>query len=138
MPTSQEDIRRILTSVHTIASVGLSGNPERESHQIDQYLVEAGYRVIPVNPAVAELFGEKGYPSLTALPEVPDVVQIFRKPEDVPPLVDEVIAKGVKILWFQEGTTNAESAEKARQAGIEVVEDQCMRAMHRLLIAGKA
>lgn len=138
METSQEDLRRILTSVHTIASVGLSSNPERESYQIDQYLAEHGYRVIAVNPTAGEVFGEKAYASLADLPFVPDAVQIFRKPEDVPPIVDAVIAKGVKILWFQEGTTNAEAAEKARKAGIEVVEDTCMRATHKLLIGGGA
>lgn len=133
MPTSRQDAQRILKSIHTIASVGLSAKPDRESYQIDQYLVENGFRVIPINPAVTELFGEKGYPSLLDLPEVPDAVQIFRRPEDVPPIVDEVIQKGVKVLWFQIGTTNAEAAEKARRAGIEVVEDQCMRDTHRAL-----
>ena len=133
MPTSQADAERILSAIHTIASVGLSANPERESHQIDHYLAEHGFRVIAINPTVTELFGEKAYPSLDDLPETPDAVQIFRKPEDVPPIVDQVIARGVKVLWFQIGTTNAEAAEKARKAGIVVVEDQCMRDTHRRL-----
>ena len=138
MQPNPEDLNRILTSISTIASVGLSSNPEKESYQIDAYLVEQGYRIIPVNPTASEIFGEQAYPSLGDVPEMPDVVQIFRRPEDVPPVVDEAIAKGVRIIWFQIGTTNPEAAEKARAAGIEVVEDTCMRAAHRFILSRKS
>ena len=102
---------------------------------IKAYLDRQASMAAGAKPAAADGQGKQ---SLADLPEIPDVVQIFRKPEDVPPIVDDVIAKGVKILWFQEGTTNPEAAEKARQAGIEVVEDRCMRATHKALIAGAA
>jgi len=129
-----DHIRHLLQSIKTIASIGLSANPERESFQIDQYLVEQGYRVIPVNPMASEVFGEKAYPDLASVPEMPDVAQVFRKPEDAGPVVDQVIAKGVKLLWFQEGTSDPVEAQRAREAGIEVIENLCMRAAHRFLI----
>src|SRR5574341_1142241 len=102
MEPDVELMRRILENSKTIASIGLSANPERDSYQIDSYLHSQGYTIIPVNPNAPEVFGEKSYPDLESVPGIPDVAQIFRKPEDVPPIVDAVIAKGIKVLWFQE------------------------------------
>ena len=130
-------IREILLSTKTIASVGLSSNPAKESYGIVEYLKGQGYRVIPVNPNATEVLGEKAYPDLSSVPEKIDVVQVFRKPEDVPPVVDEAIKVGAKVVWMQEGIVNEEAAKKARAAGLQVVMDACMRVMHRALIGNK-
>lgn len=130
-------MKDILSSAKTIASVGLSSNPAKESFGIAAYLKAQGYRVIPVNPTTAEVFGEKSYPDLESVPEKIDVVQVFRKPEDVPPVVDSAIKVGAKAVWMQEGIVNEEAAEKARAAGLQVVMDACMRVSHRRLIGEK-
>ena len=130
-------MKDILLSTKTIASVGLSGNQEKESYWIASYLKEQGYRIIPVNPTATEILGEKAYPNLESVPEKIDVVQVFRKPEDVPPIVDDAIKAGAKVVWMQEGIVNIEAAQKARQAGLQVVMDACMRATHRRLIGQK-
>jgi uncharacterized protein len=130
-------MKDILLSAKTIASVGLSSNTEKESYWIVSYLKSQGYRVIPVNPTADEILGEKSYPDLESVPERIDVVQIFRKPEDVPPVVDSAIRVGAKVVWMQEGIVNEEAAQKARQAGLQVVMDACMRATHRRLIGEK-
>jgi len=131
-----QKMRDILTSTNTIASVGLSSNQEKESFWIVLYLKEQGYRIIPVNPTQTEIMGEKCYPSLSDIPDKVDVVQVFRKPEDVPPVVDEAIKIGAKIVWIQEGIVNNEAAQKAEEAGLQVVMDACMRAAHRRLNIG--
>src|SRR5574342_285755 len=95
--------------------------------------MQHGYHVIPVNPTTNEVLGEKSYPNLTSVPEKIDVVQIFRKPEDIPPIVDEAIKVGAKVIWMQEGIINEEAAKKARAAGLQVVMDACMRQTHRRL-----
>ncbi len=128
------DLKEILLSAKTIASVGLSSNPNKESYRIASYLKEQGYRVIPVNPTASEIMGETSYPDLQSVPEKIDVVQVFRKPEDVPPVVDDAIQAGAKVIWMQEGIVHEEAAEKARQAGLQVVMDTCMRVAHRRLI----
>ena len=127
-------LKEILLSARTIASVGLSSNPQKESYGIALYLRDQGYRVIPVNPTTSEVFGEKSYPDLESVPEKIDVVQVFRKPEDVPPVVDDAIKVGAKVVWMQEGIVNEEAAQKAREAGLQVVMDACMRATHQRLI----
>jgi predicted CoA-binding protein len=127
-------MKDILLSTQTIASVGLSSNPARESYGIVRYLKSQGYRVIPVNPTATEIMWEKSYPDLGSVPEKIDVVQIFRKPEDVPPIVDDAIKVGAKVVWMQEGIVNEEAAQKAREAGLQVVMDACMRATHQRLI----
>jgi predicted CoA-binding protein len=127
-------IMDILLSTRTIASVGLSSNPQKESYGIVEYLKSQGYHIIPVNPTATEILGEKAYPDLSSVPEKIDVVQIFRKPEDVPPVVDEAIKVGAKVVWMQEGIVNEEAARKARAAGLKVVMDMCMRVMHRALV----
>jgi len=127
-------LKDILLSTKTIASVGLSSNTEKESYWIASYLKEQGYRVIPVNPTATEILGEKAYPDLESVPEKIDVVQVFRKSEDVPPVVDDAIKVGAKVVWMQEGIVNEEAAQKAREASLQVVMDACMRATHRRLI----
>jgi hypothetical protein len=131
-----EKLRDILLSAKTIASVGLSSNQGKESYWIASYLKEQGYRVIPVNPTATEIFGEKAYPDLQSVPEKIDVVQVFRKPEDVLPIVDDAIKVGAKVVWMQEGIVNYEAAQKAEEAGLRVVMDACMRSTHRRLMIG--
>ena len=130
-------MKDILVSAKTIASVGLSSNQEKESYWIVSYLKDQGYRIFPVNPTADEILGEKAYPDLESVPEKIDVVQVFRKPEDVPPVVDSAIKVGAKAVWMQEGIVNEEAAQKARQAGLQVVMDACMRVTHRRLIGEK-
>ena len=131
---SDRMMKDILLSTKTIASVGLSSNPGKESYGIVQYLKSQGYRVIPVNPTADEILGEKSYPDLESVPEKIDVVQVFRRPEDVPPIVESAIKVGAKTVWMQEGIVNEEAAQTAREAGLQVVMDACMRATHRRLI----
>jgi predicted CoA-binding protein len=130
-------MKDILLSAKTIASVGLSSNQQKESYWIVSYLKDQGYRIIPVNPTADEILGEKAYPDLESVPEKIDVVQVFRKPDDVPPVVDSAIKVGAKAVWMQEGIVNEEAAQKARQAGLQVVMDACMRVTHRRLIGEK-
>ena len=131
------DLKEILLSAKTIASVGVSSNPNKESYRIASYLKAQGYRVIPVNPTAPEIMGETSYPDLQSVPEKIDIVQVFRKPEDVPPVVDDAIKAGAKVIWMQEGIVHEEAAEKARKAGLQVVMDTCMRVAHRTLIGAQ-
>jgi len=131
---SDHDLREILLSTKTIASVGLSSNQNKESYWIASYLKEQGYRVIPINPTADEILGEKAYPDLESVPDPIDLVQVFRRPEDVPPVVEDAIRVGAKVVWMQEGIVHEEAAQKAREAGLQVVMDACMRATHRRLI----
>jgi uncharacterized protein len=131
-----QKMRDILTSTNTIASFGLSSSDEKESFWIVSYLQEQGYKIIPVNPKADVILGEKVYRSLSDIPEKVDVVQVFRKSEDVPPVVDEAIKIGAKVVWMQEGIVNYEAAQKAEEAGLQVVMDACMRATHRRLNIG--
>lgn len=131
---NDELMKGILLSAKTIASVGLSGNEEKVSHWVGVYLQGEGYRVIPVNPTTEKILGEKSYPDLESIPEKIDVVQVFRRPEDVPPVVEDAIKIGAKAVWMQEGIVNEEAAQMARDAGLQVVMDACMRATHQRLI----
>lgn len=117
----------ILKGSQTVAVVGLSANPERPSHRVATYLKENGYKVFPVNPNEKEILGEISYPDLASIPKRVDVVDIFRRAEDVPPIVQEAISIGAKVVWMQEGVVNEEAAATARQAGLKVVMDRCMR-----------
>lgn len=128
-----ETIRNIFLSTKTIATVGLSKNKDKVSNSVAAYLQNQGYRVIPVNPTVDEVLGEKSYPDLESIPEKIDVVQIFRRSEDVPPIVEDAIKVGAKVVWMQEGIYNEEAAQIAQDAGLQVVMDMCMRATHRWL-----
>jgi len=133
---SDEELRHILTSAQTIAVVGLSSNPERPGHTVPAYLQSAGYRIIPVNPNLDEALGEKAYPHLLAVPDPVDVVQIFRPDEEVLPVVKQAIRKGTTTVWMQEGVVNEEAAILARNAGLGVVMNSCMRAAHKRLMLG--
>jgi len=130
---SDERLKEILDATETIASVGLSGNEDKPSHWVGLYLMGEGFHVIPVNPTVDKILGEKTYPDLESIPEKVDVVQLFRPSEAVMPFVESAIKIGAKVVWMQEGIVNEEAAEKARAAGLEVVMDACMRATHRNL-----
>ena len=112
-----------LNNSKTIAVVGLSGDPDRISFRVTRYMQEQGYRIIPVNPMVQEVLGEKSYPDLKSVPEPIDMVNIFRRSELVPPVVDQAIEVGVKYIWMQDGVINPESAAKAEAAGIPVIMD---------------
>jgi predicted CoA-binding protein len=125
-----EEIRDILKSARVIAVVGLSDKPDRDSHRVAAYMQRAGYRIIPVNPAVKEVLGEKSYASLRDVPQKIDVVDIFRKPEAVPEIVEDAIAVGAKVVWMQEGIVHNEAADRARAAGLKVVMDRCVMREH--------
>ena len=112
-----------LQNSKTIAVVGLSDNPDRTSFRISRYMQEQGYRIIPVNPMIEEVLGEKSYPDLRSVPEPIDMVNIFRRSELVPPVVDQAIEIGVKYIWMQDGVINPDSAAKAEAAGIPVIMD---------------
>jgi len=125
---------RILREFRNIAVVGLSANPERPSYRIASYLAEQGYNIIPVNPNTQEVLDKTSYPDLGSIPEKVDVVEIFRRPEDVMPVVEEAIKTGAKAVWMQEGIVNEEAAARARGAGLLVVMDKCMFKEHQRLI----
>ena len=116
-------IRELLKTARTVAVVGASPKPDRDSYQIAQYILEAGYRMIPVNPGQPEILGQKCYPDLKSIPRSVDIVDIFRKPEHTPAVVDEAIAIKAKCAWFQLDTTNEEAAKKADAAGLLVLRD---------------
>ena len=118
-------VERQLKESKTIAVVGLSPNPDRDSNRVALYLQQVGYRVIPVNPMVDEVLGEKSYPDLKSIPEdiEIDMVDVFRRSELVPPVVDEAIELGVKFIWMQDGVVHEEAAKKAEAAGIPVIMD---------------
>jgi hypothetical protein len=130
---SSEEIRRLLSSARTIAVVGLSGNPARDSHRVAAYLQEHGYRVIPVNPTVDEVLGEKAYPDLASVPVPIDIVDVFRKPRAIAGIVDDAIAVKAKAIWMQLGLADNTAAEKARAAGLVVVMNKCIMVQHRHL-----
>ncbi|QDX82374.1 CoA-binding protein [Denitratisoma sp. DHT3] len=123
---NEDEIRHLLRTVKTVAVVGFSPQPDRPSHRVALALRLAGYRVIPVRPGLDEGLGEKAYASVRDLPEVPDVVDVFRAPDAVDAIVDECIARGVTRLWLQDGVINEAAAERARAAGLTVVMDRCM------------
>jgi predicted CoA-binding protein len=125
-----EGIKRILENSRTIAVVGLSTDPEKDSHQVAKYLQEHGYRIVPVNPKADEILGEKCYPSLKEIPLSVDVADIFRKIEAIPAIVDEAIAIGAKVVWMQLGLAENQSARKAMAAGLQVVMNKCLKIEH--------
>jgi predicted CoA-binding protein len=129
-----ERITELLRSAKTIAVVGLSDNPLRTSYGVSEYMQSRGYRTIPVNPMIAESLGEKAYPTLSEVPEKIDIVNVFRRSEFVPDVVEEAIRLGVRAIWMQEGVVHEEAAAKARAAGIFVVMDRCILKEHRRLV----
>ena len=134
---TDEDLTTILTNTKTVAVVGLSTNPSRDSYGVAAYLKKNGYRIIPVNPAVDEILGEKSYPDLLSINEAVDVVDVFRRPEFLPEIAEQAVKIKAKVLWMQLGAQNEEAANIATKAGITVVQDHCMMAEHSRLIANK-
>ena len=133
---SDDPIADILKRYHTVAIVGLSSNPDRASNHVGEYIKSAGYRMIPVNPNEREVFGEKSYADLESTaaaiaPQKIEIVDIFRRPENVPPVVDSAIAVGAKVIWMQLGIEHDQAAEKAVAAGLIVVEDACFFVEHK-------
>ncbi|MDR2239641.1 MAG: CoA-binding protein [Zoogloeaceae bacterium] len=129
-------LRRILLQNRVIAVVGLSANPRRPSHTTARYMLEHGYTIIPVNPVCAEVFGQKCYASLRDIPQPVDIVDCFRRAEEIPALADEAIAIGAKVLWMQLGIIHPEAARKAEATGLEVVMDRCVKIEHARLCGG--
>jgi predicted CoA-binding protein len=126
-------IPEILRVGRTIAVVGLSAKRYRPSYGVAEYMQGAGYRIIPVNPHETEVLGEKCYPDIESVPGPIDIVDIFRRPEYVPEIVEAAIRKGVKVIWMQEGVIHEEAARRAQEAGLEVVMDRCILKDHRRL-----
>lgn len=131
---ADEKIREILSGSITIAVVGLSPNPSRPSYGVANYLKNKNYRIIPVNPGHPEILGEKSYPTLSDIPEKVDVVDIFRRSEHIPPIVDEAIKIKARVIWMQSGIVNRQAAQKAKEAGLDVVMDKCMYVEHSRLM----
>jgi hypothetical protein len=133
-PQTTDAIGDILKNYKNIAVVGLSSNPMRPSFGVTQYMQSAGYRIIPVNPNETEVLGERSYPRLDDVPKSQhiEIVDIFRRSENIPPVVDSAIAIGAKVIWMQQGIENQNAADKARAAGLFVVEDACILIEHRL------
>jgi predicted CoA-binding protein len=129
-------LKRILKSSRVIAVVGLSANWWRPSFFVAKYLQDHGYRVIPVNPAYQEVLGEKCYASLRDVPEKIDMVDCFRKAEEIPALADDAITVGAKCLWMQLGVVNEAAAARAREAGLDVIMDRCVKIEHGRLFGG--
>jgi uncharacterized protein len=126
-------IKEILETYRTIAVVGLSSRPYRASHGVSRYMQQQGYRIIPVNPMETEVLGEKAYPSLDDVPERFEIVDIFRRSEYVPDIVEAAIRRHAKVIWMQQGVIHEGAAERARAAGLEVVMDLCILQEHMAL-----
>jgi uncharacterized protein len=132
---TQSAIRQSLANCHTIAVVGLSPKPHRDSYRVAKYMQDHGCRIVPINPNATEVLGEKAYASLTeaAMHERIDMVNCFRNSEDIPPIAAEAIAIGAKSLWLQIGVVNDVAAQQAQAAGLTVVQDKCLMVEHRQL-----
>jgi uncharacterized protein len=127
-------IRELLQSARVIAVVGLSSKKSRPSYGVSDYLRRTGYRIVPVNPNETEVLGEKAYPTLDQIPEKIDIVDIFRRSEFVPEIVEAAVRVGAKVVWMQEGVVHQEAAAKARAAGLTVVMDRCILKEHQRLV----
>jgi predicted CoA-binding protein len=130
---SDQELKQLLTDATTIAIVGASANPDKESYGIMQKLQHAGYRVIPVNPRETEILGERSYASLLDVPDRIDIVDVFRRAEDTPPIADDAVTIGAKVLWLQTGIASEDAAARAKAGGLTVVMDTCIGATHSLL-----
>jgi len=135
---STEEIKSILEKYKTIAVVGLSTNPSKDSHRVAKYLKTRGYRIIPINPSADVILGEKCYKSLLDVPETIEIVDIFRPAKDIPPIIDQAIElkrrlRNPRIIWMQLGIVNEEAAKRARDTGLTVVMDKCMMVEHKRL-----
>ncbi len=129
------EVRSALARARTIAVVGLSDNPDRDSHSVAQYLQRSGYRIVPVNPTLREALGEPAYPSLSAVPAPIhiDIADVFRRSDQVPPIVEEALARPIPVIWMQLGVESPAAARQARAAGATVVENRCIRTEHQRL-----
>jgi uncharacterized protein len=127
---SAAEITEILQKYRVVAVVGMSADPSRPSHQVARYLQEHGFRIVPVNPGCQEILGERCYGTLKDVPFPVEIVDIFRKVEAIPAIVDEAIAVGAKVIWMQLGLEEPHSARKAKQAGLQVVMDRCLKIEH--------
>ena len=130
-PPSADPIFDILTKYKTIAVVGLSSNPARPSYGVTEYMQSAGYHIIPVNPNETDVLGEPSHACLEDIPQKIEIVDVFRRPEEVPPVVDAAIKAGAKVIWMQLGIANDSAAEKARAAGLTVIMDACILVEHK-------
>ncbi|MCS7229368.1 MAG: CoA-binding protein [Candidatus Kryptonium sp.] len=126
----KDEIKEILTKYKTIAIVGLSDKPDRDSYIVAEYLLRNGYKIIPVNPNIDSVFGLKAYPDLLSVPDEIDIVDIFRRPEFVEEIVDQAIQKKAKVVWMQLGVLNEKAAKKAQSAGLKVVMNKCIKVEH--------
>ncbi len=134
---TDEQLRDIFDNNKTIAAVGLSSIPSRPSHYVSKYLMDHGYRIIPVNPGEEQVLGEKAYASLADIPEPIDIVQIFRKPEHVPEIVEQAAKIHAKVVWMQDGAGNYEAGSRSESLGMISVVDDCMMRQHRQLYGDK-
>ena len=130
---SDAELKQLMTNASTIAIVGASSNPEKSSYGIMRKLQSVGYHVIPVNPRETEVLGERAYPSLSDIPVPVDIVDVFRRSEDTPPIADEAVKIGAKVLWLQSGIENEDAAARAKAGGLTVVMDSCLGTMHAVL-----
>jgi predicted CoA-binding protein len=130
---SDQELKELLTNATTIAIVGASSNPDKESYGIMKKLLSVGYHVIPVNPKETEILGQQSYPSLIDVPEPIDIVDVFRRAEDTPAIADDAVTKGAKALWLQTGISSEDAAARAKAGGLMVVMDTCIGATHSLL-----
>ena len=130
---SDEELKRLMINASTIAVVGASSNPDKASYGVMQRLQSVGYHVIPVNPRETEVLGERSYPSLADIPVPVDIVNVFRRAEDTPPVADDAVKIGAKALWLQTGIANEAAAARAEAGGLTVVMDTCLGTMHAVL-----
>lgn len=132
--TIDDTLRRVLSTLKTVAVVGLSTDPSRDSYRVAEYLKQNGYKIIPVNPRAEEILGEKSYPNLKSVDEPIGVVDVFRRPEHVPAIAEEAVAVGAKVLWLQLGIESEEAAKTAHDGGLIVVQDACIMQEHKRLM----
>lgn len=133
MTAKKEEIRELLQQAKTIAVVGLSDKPDRDSYRVAEYLQNQGYRIIPVNPRVDQVLGEKAYASLTEVDESVDIVDVFRRSEHVMPIAEDAVKIGAKALWQQMGINNEEASRYAEENGLLSITNQCIKVVHSLL-----
>jgi uncharacterized protein len=130
---SDESIKRLLQSIRTIAVVGLSTDPDKDSHKVASYLKNVGYEIVPVNPGGEAILGEKSYPDLGSVDRSIDLVDVFRPSEEIPEIMEQAQAIGAKVIWLQLGIRNDEAVRKARAAGTTVIQDACLYEEHSRL-----
>jgi predicted CoA-binding protein len=132
--TTDDELRAVLERSRTIAIVGLSNRPERDSYRVGSYLLQAGYTIVPVNPTLRDVFGLQVFPDLRSINVPVDLVDIFRRPEFIPDIIETALTIGVRVIWMQFGATHLESARRASDAGLAVVPDRCIMIEHRRLM----